>query len=52
IFYKGKEGDRINAILSAAGFNFSKLIRALFCYFENLISSSFYFNLSLVSFHF
>ncbi|EMN02075.1 hypothetical protein [Leptospira noguchii] len=24
--YKGKEGDRINAILSAAGFNFSKLI--------------------------
>ncbi|EMO27749.1 hypothetical protein LEP1GSC170_3644, partial [Leptospira interrogans serovar Bataviae str. HAI135] len=26
-FLKGKEGDRIDAI-SAAGFNFSKLIRA------------------------
>ncbi|EKP12034.1 transposase DDE domain protein [Leptospira borgpetersenii serovar Mini str. 201000851] len=42
-FLKGKEGDRINAILSAAGFNFSKLIRTFFCYFENLISSSFLF---------
>ncbi|EMM98514.1 IS5 family transposase [Leptospira noguchii] len=44
-FLKGKEGDRINAILSAAGFNFSKLIRAFFCYFENLISSSFLFSI-------
>nr|EMN20091.1 transposase DDE domain protein [Leptospira santarosai serovar Arenal str. MAVJ 401]EMN20996.1 transposase DDE domain protein [Leptospira santarosai serovar Arenal str. MAVJ 401] len=44
-FLKGKEGDRINAILSAAGFNFSKLIRAFFCYFENLISSSFFFSI-------
>ncbi|EPG49487.1 transposase DDE domain protein [Leptospira kirschneri serovar Cynopteri str. 3522 CT] len=44
-FLKGKEGDRINAILSAAGFNFFKLIRAFFCYFENLISSSFLFSI-------
>ncbi|WP_432211825.1 hypothetical protein [Leptospira noguchii] len=39
-FLKGKEGD-----LSAAGFNFSKLIRAFFCYFENLIYSSFLFSI-------
>ncbi|WP_432211859.1 hypothetical protein [Leptospira noguchii] len=45
-FLKGKKGDCINAILSAAsGFNFSKLIRAFFCYFENLISSSFLFSI-------
>ncbi|WP_036068604.1 transposase [Leptospira noguchii] len=43
-FLKGKEGDHINAIF-AAGFNFSKLIRAFFCYFENLISSSFLFSI-------
>ncbi|EMO43257.1 transposase DDE domain protein [Leptospira noguchii serovar Autumnalis str. ZUN142] len=36
-FLKGKEEDRINAILSAAGFNFSKLIRAFFCSFFNCI---------------
>nr|WP_235595283.1 hypothetical protein [Leptospira noguchii] len=50
-FLKGKEGDRINAILSAAGFNFSKLIRAFFVIF--LIVSClfvFIFNLSLVPF--
>ncbi|EKQ90312.1 transposase DDE domain protein [Leptospira borgpetersenii str. UI 09149] len=52
-FLKGKEGDRINAILSAAGFNFSKLIRAFFCYFENsYLFIVFIFNLILVSFHF
>ncbi|EMO27108.1 hypothetical protein LEP1GSC170_5459 [Leptospira interrogans serovar Bataviae str. HAI135] len=44
-FLKGKEGDRINAILSVAGFNFSKLIRVFFCYFESLISSSFLFSI-------
>jgi IS5 family transposase len=27
----GKEGDRINAVLAAAGYNFRKLLRALFC---------------------
>lgn len=26
----GKEGDRINAVLAAAGYNFRKLLRALF----------------------
>ncbi|EMY04392.1 hypothetical protein LEP1GSC029_5107 [Leptospira interrogans str. 2002000626] len=51
-FLKGKEGDRINAILSAAGFNFSKLIRAFFCYFENLISSSFLFQFESCFFSF
>ncbi len=29
-FLNGKEGDRINAILSAAGFNFSKLVSSFF----------------------
>ncbi len=51
-FLKGKEGDRINAILSAAGFNFSKLIRAFFVISKILFLHRFYFQLSLVSFHF
>ncbi|EKS00314.1 transposase DDE domain protein [Leptospira mayottensis 200901122] len=42
-FLKGKEGDRINAILSAAGFNFSKLIRAFFVIWEILSLHRFYF---------
>ncbi|EKP05211.1 transposase DDE domain protein [Leptospira kirschneri str. 2008720114] len=48
-FLKGKEGNRINAIFAAAGFNFSKLIRAFFVPF--LFVSClfvFIFNLSLV----
>ena len=28
---KGREGDKINALLSACGFNFRKLLRAFFC---------------------
>ncbi|EKQ37500.1 hypothetical protein LEP1GSC025_4021 [Leptospira interrogans str. 2002000621] len=52
-FLKGKEGDRINAILSAAGFNFSKLIRVFFLLFrKSYFFIVFIFNLSLVSFHF
>ncbi|TQE62184.1 hypothetical protein FF021_20880 [Leptospira noguchii] len=52
-FLKGKEGDRINSILSAAGFNFSKLIRAFFLLFrKSYLFIVFIFNLSLVSFHF
>ncbi|EKR47528.1 hypothetical protein LEP1GSC097_0077 [Leptospira interrogans serovar Grippotyphosa str. UI 08368] len=39
LFLKGKRRGRINTILSAAGFNVSKLIRTFFVYFENLISS-------------
>jgi IS5 family transposase len=31
---KGKDGDRINAILSAAGMNFSKLLKQLVSYFH------------------
>ncbi|EKR73010.1 hypothetical protein LEP1GSC041_4495 [Leptospira noguchii str. 2006001870] len=50
-FLKSKEGDRINAILSAAGFNFSKLIRAFFCsFFNRSFFLVFIFNLSLVPF--
>ncbi|EMO39421.1 hypothetical protein LEP1GSC186_1283 [Leptospira noguchii serovar Autumnalis str. ZUN142] len=48
-FLKGKEGDRINAIFAATGFNFSKLIRVFFVPF--LFVSClfvFIFNLSLV----
>ncbi|EMY23920.1 hypothetical protein LEP1GSC115_1678, partial [Leptospira interrogans serovar Australis str. 200703203] len=51
-FLKGKEGDRINAILSAAGFNFSKLIRAFFAISKILFLHRFIFNLSLVLFIF
>jgi len=30
-FLKGKVGDRINALMSAIGYNFCKLLRALAC---------------------
>ncbi|EMI63982.1 transposase DDE domain protein [Leptospira noguchii str. Bonito] len=40
-FLKGKEGDRINAIFAATGFNFSKLIRAFF--FIRILPFRFYF---------
>ena len=30
-FLKGKEGDKINALMSAIGYNFRKLLRALAC---------------------
>lgn len=33
-FLKGEDGDRINAILSAAGYSFRKLIRAFLSLFE------------------
>ncbi|ALE40350.1 Mobile element protein [Leptospira interrogans serovar Hardjo str. Norma] len=33
-FLKGKEGDRINAVLAAAGFNFRKLFRAFFLFLD------------------
>ena len=37
-YLKGAAGDRINAILSACGFNFRKLLRAFFLYFIRLTS--------------
>ena len=30
-FLKGKTGDRINALMSAIGYNFCKLLRAIAC---------------------
>ncbi|EPG51591.1 transposase DDE domain protein [Leptospira kirschneri serovar Cynopteri str. 3522 CT] len=42
-FLKGKEGDRIDAILSAAGFNFFKLIQAFFVISKILSLHCFYF---------
>ncbi|EMM74219.1 transposase DDE domain protein [Leptospira weilii str. 2006001855] len=33
-FLKGKEGDRINAVLAAAGCNLRKLIRAFFLFLD------------------
>ncbi|EMM84895.1 hypothetical protein LEP1GSC039_0422 [Leptospira santarosai str. 2000027870] len=51
-FLKGKEGDRINAILSAAGFSFSKLIRAFLLFRKSYLFIAFLFNLILVSFYF
>ncbi|WP_201029093.1 transposase, partial [Leptospira interrogans] len=41
-FLKGKDGDRINAILSAAGCNFRKLIRAFLSLFEKVYLYHFY----------
>ncbi|MFN7943832.1 MAG: IS5 family transposase [Blastocatellia bacterium] len=35
---KGKEGDRINAILSGCGFNLRKLLRAFSCDLQNWLS--------------
>ncbi|EQA60970.1 transposase DDE domain protein [Leptospira alexanderi serovar Manhao 3 str. L 60] len=35
-FLKGQEGDRINAILSAAGCNFRKLFRAFFLFLDQI----------------
>jgi IS5 family transposase len=35
---KGKEGDRINALLSGCGFNLRKLLRAFSCALENWLS--------------
>ncbi|EMN00657.1 hypothetical protein LEP1GSC021_1795 [Leptospira noguchii str. 1993005606] len=51
-FLKGKEGDRINAILSAAGFNFSKLIRAFFVISKVLFLHRFYFQFESCFFSF
>ncbi|EMS83140.1 transposase DDE domain protein [Leptospira noguchii str. Cascata] len=51
-FLKGKEGDRINAILSAAGFNFSKLIRAFFVISKILSLHRFYFQFESCFFSF
>ncbi|EKN86633.1 hypothetical protein LEP1GSC027_0316, partial [Leptospira interrogans str. 2002000624] len=51
-FLKGKEGDRINAILSAAGFNFSKLIRAFFAISKILFLHRFYFQFESCFFSF
>ncbi|EKR92116.1 transposase DDE domain protein [Leptospira santarosai str. CBC379] len=43
-FLKGKEGDRINALFAAAGYNFSKLLRAFLSLFlKDYISPSFSF---------
>ena len=36
-FYKGLFGDSINVMLAAAGFNFKRAIRLLFCLFRNII---------------
>ncbi|KON76452.1 Transposase DDE domain protein [Leptospira kirschneri serovar Mozdok] len=46
-FLKGKEGDRIDAILSAAGFNFFKLIQAFFVISKILSLHCFYFLFSI-----
>ena len=35
-YLKGFEGDRVNAILSACGFNIRKLLRKIFLAFTNL----------------
>jgi IS5 family transposase len=35
---KGKEGDRINALLSGCGFNLRKLLRAFSCVLKNWLS--------------
>ncbi|WP_432211822.1 hypothetical protein [Leptospira noguchii] len=52
-FLKGKEGDRINSILSAAGFYFSKLIRAFFCsFFNRIFPFRFYFQFESCFFSF
>ena len=36
-FYKGLFGDSINVMLAAAGFNFTRAIRLLFCPFLNIV---------------
>ncbi len=41
-FLKGEEGDRINAILSAAACNFSKLVRAFLSLFGKSYSYPFF----------
>jgi hypothetical protein len=35
---KGKDGDRINALLSGCGFNLRKLLRAFSCALQNWLS--------------
>ena len=35
---KGKEGDRINALLAGCGFNLRKLLRAFSCALQNWLS--------------
>ncbi|HEY6401316.1 MAG TPA: transposase, partial [Blastocatellia bacterium] len=37
-YLKGKEGDRINALLSGCGFNLRKLLRAFSCALQNWLS--------------
>ncbi|EMO42302.1 hypothetical protein LEP1GSC186_0960 [Leptospira noguchii serovar Autumnalis str. ZUN142] len=44
-FLKGKEGDRINAIFAATGFNFSKLIRVFLFLFYSYLAFSFLFSI-------
>jgi IS5 family transposase len=50
---KGKLGDQLNALLSACGFNFRKLMRAFFCTNWNSFFQSlrFSFNIQLSSFN-
>jgi IS5 family transposase len=38
-YLKGREGDRINAVLAAAGFNFSLLLRWLAALLRALIAA-------------
>ncbi|EMJ96087.1 hypothetical protein LEP1GSC194_0389 [Leptospira alstonii serovar Sichuan str. 79601] len=52
-FLKGKEGDRINVLLSAAGCNFSKLLRAFFLFWINfLFFCTRLFQISFSRYHF
>jgi IS5 family transposase len=39
---KGKEGDRINALLAGCGFNLRKLLRAFSCALQNWLSEVFF----------
>jgi transposase, IS5 family len=41
-FLKGKEGDRINAILAGAGYNMRKLLAAIANFFFRLFSRLFH----------
>jgi IS5 family transposase len=47
---KGKEGDRINALLSGCGFNLRKLLRAFSCALQNWLSKI-VFKLNTESYH-
>ena len=48
---KGKLGDKINAVLSACGFNFRKLLRAMALFFVFLTEETLPKELSLLSLH-